>query len=527
MKRALFILILLTVFVSGCYHVSESVLDVGKGETTDSDLEDIDKEGMTFAVKIPENTIEDDAVWIYVMQIPYKMEKVDDYVYSIFLNETQLFGSGYQPQGGELVQYRYSRNSYNFLAAEYLAPTPEEPDRDTSNYFWTKHGREINYSYGKIQNDTIKRWRWFPEEGMIVKTTNLEPQGKFLPRINGLEFRSGQTIEDLYTPAFYDFFNSTAKHIKKQGYTWVELDPPWQWTEVNGLPRVSNELRENPNYPDDQTFIEELQMHKKEGLKVLIAPQLCCTPLDTKSKSEEWWNAYFDETEKFLVHFAVLAEKGDADAFMYAVPSLDKENVPIDIGAKWRKIFANIKSVFKGEVGEMIWIIGPEVSLSPQPIPNANYVSWGDILDFFFVATEFPLSTSDNPTDEELRKGASDVLDGAKEFYDVFKKPMIIRNGYFNVKNSWKGQAFYSISSIPWISDPETALKESKYEFDTVDHARTINAYFQAISERPWIIGYFHFGYTHWEDPLSPWMSVRGKPSEDIWRKWNEVIYKR
>ncbi len=71
----------------------------------------------------------------------------------------------------------------------------------------------------------------------------------------------------------------------------------------------------------------------------------------------------------------------------------------------------------------------------------------------------------------------------------------------------------------------EVKLKESIYEFNTEDHARTVNAYFQAIAERPWVIGYFHFGYTHWEYPLAADMSIRGKPAEDIWREWNGVVY--
>lgn len=483
---------------------------------------------ITFIVKVPENTPEGDTVWIYVRQIPHKMKKMDDHIYDITLSETQLFGEGYTPQEGDIIQYRYSRNAYEFRTAEYLAPKPEQPNRDTSDYFWTKHGREIQFQAGKIQEDNIERWRFFPEDDVpIIRTTSLEPQGDFLPRINNAQFRSGQTIEDLYVEAFHEFFDSTATHIKGKEYTWVEIDPPWQWTEADGLLKVSNKIKDNPNYPDDETFLEEVRAYKRQGLKVLVAPQLCCTEIDARNKSEEWWRAYFDETEKFLVHFATLAQEGDADAFSYAVTEWDDEKIPLDVEQEWRKIFGSIREVFDGEVGEMVWVLGPEASPSPTPIPDAGSIKWADELDFFLVHSDFPLSEKDNPTDEELKQGADAVLDGIKVLYDKFGKPIMLRNGYFNVKYSWKGQTFYSISSIPWISNPEAALEESKYEFDTDDHARTINAQFRAIAERPWVVGYLHFGYTHWEDPLSPWMSVRGKPSEDIWRKWNELCYQK
>lgn len=480
---------------------------------------------VSFVVGTPKNTPKDDTVWIYIFQTPYKMEKVDDYTHRLVLTEAMLKAQDAPTHPGIMIRYRYSRNGYNFRTAEYLEPTTEEPDRDTDNYFWAKQGRETAWVPGKVQSDIIKRWRWFPEEGMSTRITALQPDRKFLPRISSVQFRSGQTIEDLYELAYRDFFDSTAQHMKKRGYTWAELDPPWQWAEEGGLPMIKNLSGTNPNYPDDETFLEELRAYKKAGLKVMIAPQVCCTPLNTKGRSREWWETYFDETEQFLVHFAKLAEQEKADAFLYAISSWEEFPPSINVEQKWRTIFASIRRVFSGEVGEMVWILGPEASTSPYPIPDAQFIKWGDTLDFIMVATEFPLSTKDNPSDNELERGAERVLDGVKILYDNFRKPIIIRNGYFNVKYSWKGQSFYHIDSIPWIGDPEAKLKESKYEFNSEDHARAVQAMFRAIAGRPWIIGYFHFGYTHWENPLSPWMSIRGKPAEDIWRKWNTLIY--
>jgi len=473
-------------------------------------------ESMTFLVSVPENTLEGDTVYIYThTQQKFKMNKTSPFEYEITLTQNQL-----QLHEEGMIQYRYSRNGYDFHTAEYLEP-------DTNDYFWTKKGRTVSFENGKIQQDTIRRWRFFPEEGMITKKTGLQPQGDFLPRINNIPFRSGQTIEDLYVDAFHEFFDSTAEHMKDQGYNWVEIDPPWQWIEVNGLPKVRNEIKNNPNYPNDEMFLEEVRAYKKQGLSVYIAPQACCTPLNMENRTQEWWQAYFTETERFLVHFAELAQEADADAFSYAVTEWDDEKIPLDVEQEWRTIFKSIKKVFDGEVGQMVWILGPEVSAEPSLIPDMKSLTWADELDFIMVHSDFPLSEKENPTDEELKHGADAVVDGTRIIYDTFAIPVLIRNGYFNVKYSWKGQTFYSISSIPWISDPESKLKESVYEFDTEDHARVVNAYFKAIAEKPWVIGYLHFGYTHWEDPLSPWMSVRGKPAEDIWNRWNMKIYKK
>ncbi len=477
-------------------------------------------EGMTFEVSIPNNTPSGDTVYIYFKD-KYQLENVGEFLYRRTFTEEEL-----QPEQGE-IRYRYSRNGYDFHTAEYLAPTAEEPQRDTNDFFWTERGRKATFQPGNVQKDKIARWRWFPEEGLPVKTTALQPDTSFLPRINNMPFRSGQTIEDLYADAYPEFFSATAQHLKTQGYRWVELDPPWQWVEEQGLPRIRNEAGSNPNYPDDETFLAEIKAYTQEGLAVMIAPQVCCTPLTTENRTKEWWDTYFEETGKFLIHFAKLAEQEHADAFMYAVPSWINYPSFVDVDAEWRAIFSALRPVFSGEIGQMVWILGPDVSPTPSLIPDTSFITWGDELDFFLVSTEFPLSLSDAPTDEELVEGAERVLSGVKPLYDVFHKPVMLRNGYFNVKHTWKGQTLYDISSVPWISEPEAALAESKYIFNAEDHARVVHAYFRAIAQNPWVSGYFHFGYTHWEDPLSPWMSVRGKPAEDIWRKWNEVIYEQ
>ncbi len=517
-KLAITIAVILVIFFIYILLKANSINQTETIESTNQTANQNIKNTITFRVSIPENTPKEDSVYIY-LSLPegkkkFKMQKIGQFIYEKSFSDEEI---GFQNE----IIYRYSRNGYDFHTAEYLEP-------DTNDYFWTELGRKTTFQLGKVQEDKIIRWRWFPEGNIsITKTTNIEPAENFLARINNLEFRSGQTIEDLYTDSFYEFFNSTAKRMKKMNYNWVEIDPPWQWTESNGLPKIINDYENNPNYPNDEIFLEEVKAYKQEGLKVMIGPQICCNTLNTKNKSIGWWQAYFNETEKFLVHFAKLAQREDADAFFYAIPSWEIEQAPmqIDIEKEWRKIFSSIREVFDGEVGQMIWILGPEISASPQPIPNSDFVKWGDELDFFIVATEFPLSDKDNPTDEELKNKAIAVLDGVKEFYDKFQKPIIIRNGYFNVKYSWKGQSFYQIDSVQGFSDPESKINNSVYEFNTFDQARTINAYFQAIAERPWVIGYFYFGYTHWEYPLSPWMSINGKQSEDLWMKWNKIIY--
>ncbi|MBI2043990.1 hypothetical protein HYT24_01355, partial [Candidatus Pacearchaeota archaeon] len=419
---------------------------------------------MTFEVKAPENTIEGDTVWIYLHnQKGYKMEKIGDFTYNINVSINEL------PELTENgnVKYRYSRNGYDFHTAEYL-------EEDTNNYFWREKGRKTAFENGKTQKDEIERWRWFPPVGTpIVKTSNITPEGNFLPRIKGMEFRSGQIIEDLYVDAFDDFFNSTAKHLKETGYRWVELDPPEQMTLVDGMPKVINKIGEAPNYPNEEKLKEEILAYKKEGLKVVLAPQMCCEIIDFSNRSDEWWDAYFSEVEKFLVRMAKVAEETGVDSFHYAAGA---DYQGSDKDERWRNLFREIRKHYSGEVGEMVWNFE-----NYGIIPEAKDITWGNELDYFYIAIDAPISTKDNPTDEELEENAGKVLDGAKELNTMYGKPVFARTTYFNVKETWKGNSFYDIGSVPWISESEKSLQESIYEFKPEDQARVVNAYFHAI----------------------------------------------
>ncbi len=489
-----------------------SVLVVWRGAPGGAVLGRTASSALTFEVTVPKNTPPEDVIYIYTNdQKGKRMEKIGPYSHRVALTKEQIGPLA----RGDTVRYRYTRNEANFWTAEYLEP-------DTNDHFWTQLGRTTRFVPGTVKRDVVSRWRWFPSESVpIVRTTKLTPTGTFRPRIGGQAWRSGQILEDLFVEGFRDHFATTAAHLKKLGYRWVEIDPPWQWTEKNGWPRVANLVADNPNYPDDETLLTEIRAFKAAGLNVMLGPQLCCTGLSTQNRSGAWWDAYFAETTKFLGQMARLAERADADAIHYAVSNDYNKS---DADQRWRAVFRAVQKNFSGDVGEMLWNFG---STPGEIIPDADYITWGDELDYFYIAIDTPLARGDSPTDAELKEGAERMLDGVKQLYDRYQKPVFVRTAYNNVRQSWQGNAYYDISSIPWVSDPEQKLAKSKYAFGPHDQARVIQAYFRAIAERPWVVGYAQFGYTHWEYPLAADLSVRGKPAEDLWRKWNEFIYRR
>src|SRR3989338_4541487 len=518
-KRLLFSLMLFSFLLIGCKNENVSN-DKRQQDKVPEAEERLSKDAITFIVAVPSNTPEEDIIFMENYQpegiVANRMEKIGPHTHKISFMPEDIEQS-VDKHGNAVYYYRYNRNDYGFIAAEYI-----EPDGYPDG---TAMPRSVLFIPGKIYEDKVERWRWFPE-GEINYKTYIEPNSDFPSRIDDIEFRSGQAIQDLYVPAFDNFFDSTAKHIKEMGYKWVVLMPPWQWVESEPLPKVANSIElgfnTDPNYLNDEKLKEHIRAFKNNGLNVHLAPQICCTEIDKQGRSKEWWQEYSREVERFLVHHARLAEEEKVDSFLFDVFG-DKGKGFDNPEVRYKEILYTIKNEFSGEIGSSVAIWMDENKVPNGIIPQANFFTFADELDFFILSTDAKVSLEDTPNDEELEEGAGNLMDYAKVLYDTYKKPIVVQTAYASAEQSWKGASgidFIKSMNTPWF--PE---KDSKYNFSGQDQAMVFNAYFEAIAERPWIIGLYNFGYWNWEMPLAPDISVRGKQAENLWQKWNEIIY--
>jgi hypothetical protein len=482
----------------------------------------------TFKVIVPENTPKQDNIHILITDIPpgskeLKMKKVASFTYEISFSQSDLEEVYDFPK----IKYRYDRNGMGFTTAEFLPkgvqkePSIAPKDEDGSSFAY----RIATFKEGSVQKDTITRWRWFPE-GKITKEdiSTLGPTGKFLDRIGGRKFLTGVGVEDLYVPQMDPFFDVLATRVKEKGYNFVVLYPPLQMKEVGGKPKIVNDLDNNPNYPNDEKLIEHIEAFKKKGLRVFMEPQVCCEGTDTSNKSASWWNTYIKEATAFLVQHAKVAEKSGVDALLFETYNIDQELTNYD--QKMQAMFNTVKKSYSGEIFTKVIPFLPEGVDSPTGfLPDLDRMSWADDVDFFVYDAEGALSPKSNPTKAELAQGAGRLIDLTKTVYDTFGKPVLVRSSYFAVKQSWKSTSFYQTILIPAEEKYDLGYGEGG-ELSTYDQARVVNAFFEAINKRPWVIGFLHFGYYHWDMPTLPHWSIRGRTAEDVWVKWNDFLNK-
>ncbi|MFC1663046.1 hypothetical protein ACFL04_02670 [Patescibacteria group bacterium] len=487
---------------------------------------DQDSDSIAFTVNIPANTSDGDIIYLEYFGLEgmtqAKMSETIDDVYTVSI-PIENFEKRTGTADATVGKYRYNRNGWGWVTSEYLEP-------DTLQFYNNDLGREVTLTPGLEENDIIDRWRWFPV-GDINNTSNIEPVAEWQARLNDQTFWSGQIVEDLYTKEYDPHFDSLAQKLVDQGYAWAGFAPPWQWQGVDPLPVLGNSYdygsTDHPNYPTYEKFVEHMKAFTDQGLEAYVLAQICCSEFDNlpvEGRSLEWQQAYADEIEKFHLFHARAAEEARAQAYLfdaYSIPALAEINA-VD---RMAEMLVKIREIFTGQIGTHVSIFLPDDSPTSQGIiPQVQDITWGDLVDFFVLRAEGSLAEKDDPTDDELKTGAAAIVDEAKVLYETFNKPVVVRTQYYSIKQAWRGPDYYHSGKIPAHETAEDAW-ESPQTFSGQDQARVVNAYLQAIAERPWVIGYFNFGYTHWEMPLYPDWNTRGKPADDVIRKWNELIY--
>jgi len=522
MKKKIFIIAGIFVCLTIISTITFILLRTGNEENNEIS-QSTDK--FTFRVTIPENTPTEDIIFITFTNISpnqedFPMEKVGAYVYELTFSKADLEQAYDFPS----IQYRYNRNGWGFPTTEYLPEgTLKDPDIDPIDETGMSYAyRVVQFEEDKIQEDSIDRWRWFPEDDVEFQDiSKLKPTGEFKARIGNEEFRSGLGIEDLYVPQLDAFFDKAAKRIKDKGFKWVVLYPPEQMKDKIPFPEVVNDPENNPNYPNVEKLNEHIEAFKKQGLKVYIEPQLCCDVIDTSNRTNEWYEAYADEVEKFLVRYAKISEKAGVDALLFDTFGIDTEMK--DYNARINEIFDSIREVYSGEISTKVLPFLAGVETATHLIPEPQDIPIGSRVDFFIFDAEGQLSPKDNPTEAELLEGASEILDISKQVHDMYGKPVLVRSTYASIKESWKGPSFYQSGKIPAHEDSEFVWQI--HEYSGYDLARVDHAYMSAIKDRPWVIGFVHFGYTHWDMPLYPDWNIRAKEGEDVLEIWNEYVY--
>ncbi len=263
--------------------------------------------------------------------------------------------------------------------------------------------------------------------------------------------------------------------------TWISQTPfGWQQKKDSSSIRFETKASDGKTRgvmwgESDEGITETTRIAKSKGIKTMLKPHLWVRnswPGEVEMRTEKDWNTWFLHYEKFILHYAALAEQNKIEIFCIGT-ELSKTIVK---EAQWRNLIKKVRQVYNGKL-----------------IYAANFhnefdqVPFWDALDYVGIQAYFPLTTKKNPPVTELMKGWNQHFNAIEKVVERYKKPVVFTEiGYRSTNDA---------AIEPWVW-PQSLPKET--EASEATQAVCYEAFFKSVWGKHWMAGvYFWKWYPH------------------------------
>ena len=397
----------------------------------------------------------------------------------------------YNPRSasGESVNYRYCRNADCSLGEEsYPNTTPR------------------SFTAGTITEvrDTISAWRmWDP---------SAQASFAYSPVSFDVEALVGVELDPFYASNRLSAFFGVVNQLKENGFNWLILTPTWKVGINKDLPFIdSDPLTTVPSAELNKVAM----MAREAGLKVAIYPQLIF-PSDaanwwsTSLKSMIWWQQWYAEYERMVMHTIKLATAIKADHLILGGPDVANtypgamETVGKNFGTPktseniWTDLLTKTDDYYEGQV-----LIAQEVGSGTLSTYSFYEKSQG-----FYLLFNSDVNNSGAYTTDSVGSFFDSVVYG---FYELQQKPVYFGlNGpsFATTDLSARGNSSSIISSTNVTYSTNNVNLDAQSQF--------YSAYLNAISSRGWISGVASRGYYPAMQMTDFSSSIYGKPAFNL-----------
>ena len=247
----------------------------------------------------------------------------------------------------------------------------------------------------------------------------------------------------------------------------------------------------------DEAVSRAIRSAQGEGLAVLLKPHVWSRgswPGEIEMDDREDWDRFFESYERWIVHYALLAEIHEVPLFSVGV-ELSKATIGQE--QRWRDLVQRVRQLYSGAlVYAANW--GPEF----------ESLEFWDVFDYLGIDAYYPLSDDPDATDQALREGADAMLDRIERVQHRYSKPVLFTEiGFASTRGAW---------IRPW----EGHLAEGP---SGADQLRSYRAVLEAMESRRWIGGVF---WWEWPSDLrrgrqdSRGFMPVGKPAQALLEEW-------
>lgn len=286
-------------------------------------------------------------------------------------------------------------------------------------------------------------------------------------------------------------FNSLlSNHIN-----WISQTPfAWQATAASSSIKLNSQSDRVWWGESDKGIAETTALAKKLGIKTILKPHIWVRnswPGDIEMKSDTAWRTWFNNYEKFILHYARIAQQHKIEIFCVGTELQQTTNRE----KEWRSIISKVRSVYSGKL-----------------IYAANFhqeyerIRFWDALDFIGVQAYFPLAKNQKASLDELIINWNEPLASLERIHKKFNKPVVF------TEIGYRSDADAAIE--PWRWPQES----TEVQISNEAQANCYQAFFKAVWNKSWLAGvYFWKWFPHGPRRMAAIdFTPQGKPAEKI-----------
>ncbi len=461
---------------------------------------------ITFDLTAPSSTPDNEDIYIqfnpYGWTTPLPMLKVGPHHWAYILYSPLNIISD--------LEYRYCRAGECGIADD--AQTAGE----------SPAGREVSITESSTyQEDRVQDWAWL--EDQLPADPDLASAPSSRPSfITGIELLPG------YSPPQPDRLLDIMKEIYSLNAGQVTLTPTWSFSHQTP-PVLEPRANQDPLWLDLES---EIQAAKTQNLDIALYPH----PRFPSSAEEwwvsadrdfGWWNSWFDQYRRFLLHYAEAAQRQELDTLVlggpWLIPALpggklpdgSPSGVPADAELRWDQLLQEVKERYNGTVA---WAMPlPENDIRPRFFQHIDqvYIQWTPALQ-----------DEESRTLEEMTQSAEeDLAAKIKPLWESWLKEdgirLVLSIAYPSVEGGSRdclpldGEDCVSPGTL---LEPAPDLPSLKVDFRA--QTRSYAAILNAIQDEDWVSGIISRGYYPPAILHDKSSSIHGKPASRMLSAW-------
>lgn len=226
------------------------------------------------------------------------------------------------------------------------------------------------------------------------------------------------------------------------------------------------------NSENDEAVVHAAAQARRLGMTVLLKPQIWVRgswPGSLEMKGEQQWQEFFSHYERWIRHYAMLAEIHQMDLLCIGV---ELSRATLGQQQQWRQMAGRLRQLYSG----------PMVYAANWGEEFEELTFW-DAFDYIGVNAYYPLSAEDEPGLDGLREGAEKMVAKLDSVRKRFDKPLLIT------------EIGFTSAAHPWKQPHRDHRGNETYPDRQADCYRAV---FEALEGKSWCRGIFWWKWPTW-----------------------------